>query len=408
MTRLETKPFFEEGTAVVHRLRRALAEVLATAGAPVDEPQEMSRQLGLDKTLTWRVARLVGEDDAWEAVAHVPRRPSIKLLVEALARRGVPEARLDGVWRAMDDFDRFVDVHSGDRETLEIMASVVSKRSTEKRMEVFRRDGYLANSAIWGVRVDVQLAAQFVSPGSKPGRLDCATLCGFGGFRRLRVDVSWEVATRRIWDSDADIRPESAAGFESLDASVVRGEAPLMKGFCSDPLPTLKIFERDAKSRSYLIEGNEVGNTACSDVFLGWVDRNFAGDTESYPGEHGEHGAVISTPAAEFVHDLYIHRSLDFRLDMNAHVYSQLPGGPLYPLHGPKYALQLPVPQEIHDLGIGLPDGSIGSIPRYREMVASAVARIGHSIDDFRAYRYKLKHPPVPSLSVIRHTLKKA
>ncbi|MFZ4573886.1 MAG: hypothetical protein ACOYN0_05775 [Phycisphaerales bacterium] len=405
MTRIESKPFFEEGTAVVHRLRRALAEVLATAGAPVDEPQEMSRQLGLDKTLTWRVARLVGEEDAWEAVAHVPRRPSIKLLVEALSRRGVSEAGIDSVWRAMDDFDRFVDVHSGDRETLEIMASVVSKRSTEKRMEVFRRDGYLANSAIWGVRVGVQLAAQFVAPGSVPGKLDCATLCGFAGFRRLRVDVLWEIATRRIWDSERSLQSEHAAGFEYLDPTVAKGDVPVMREFCSNPLPTLRIFERDQNSRSYLLEGNEVGNTASADVFLGWVDRNFADEVEAYPGECGEHGAVISTPAAELVHDLYVHRKLDFKVHPEASVYSQLPGGPQYPSHGPNYALSLPVPQEVHDLGIGLPDGSIGTIGRYREMVSAAVKQIGHELDDFRAFRYKLRHPPVPSLSVMRHTL---
>lgn len=401
----ESRPFLEDGIVVVHRLRRALGEALVAAQAKLDEPQEMSRRFSLDKTLTWRIARLVAEDDAWEAIAHIPRRPSMRILTDALARHGAPDGLIDGINQALDDFDRFVELHSGDRETLEIMASVVSKRTAQKRLEVFRRDGYLANSATWGVRADVQLGAKLIMPGEGPGRLDIATVAGLAGFRRLRMNVLWTITTHRIWGRPGDTPDQSALHTQAIDPAVPSGEVPLLSAFCSQPLPPIRAFEHGPATRRYMLEGSEIGNTACADIFLGWVSRGFASQVESYPGEQGEHGVVLSTPTIELVHDLYIHRSLPFVLQPDAVLYSHLPGGPDYSIHGAEAALELPVPRTINDLGVGLPDGSIPAIPRYREMISTAAHHLGYALTDFRAFRYRLSHPPIPSLALLRHSL---
>jgi len=312
---MQGKPFLEEGASAVHGLRRALADALESLGGPLDEPQEVSRRFSLDKTLTWRIARLIGEQDVWEAVAHVPRRPSFKIFIDALIKKGLSSELASDVNEAVENFERFVSTHAGDRETLEIMASVMSKRSSEKRLEVFRRDGYLAASAIWGVRADAQIVAHFVAPGSLAGRVDCATVCGLAGFRRLRLNVPWAVATIRMWDTSEEMGDTYERSFEPVDAAGARGDAPLMHEYCSEDLPPVTSVKHDSRTMRLMLEGNELGNTGATDVFLGWINRNFAPAIESYEGEWGEHGVSITTPCAEIIHDLYVHRDLNFMFE---------------------------------------------------------------------------------------------
>jgi len=405
MTRMQGKPFLEEGTSAIHGLRRALSEALNSLGAPLDEPQEVSRRYALDKTLTWRVARLIGERDVWEAVAHVPRRPSFKIFIDALTKKGLAKEIAADVNDAVENFERFVVTHAGDRETLEIMASVMSKRSSEKRLEVFRRDGYLAASAIWGVRADAQIVAHFVSPGSIAGRVDCATVCGLAGFRRLRINVPWAIATIRMWDTSEEMGDAYERSFEPVDNANERGSAPLMREFCSRDLAPVTTVKHDSRTMRLMLEGNELGNTGATDVFLGWINRNFAPALESYEGEWGEHGVSVTTPCAEFVHDLYIHRDLNFMFEEKGRVFSQLPGGAQYMTHGPDQALELPVPNDVADLGVDMSNGDISAFPRYREMVHIAAQRLNADLRDFQIRRYRLTHPPIPSMMVMRHTL---
>jgi hypothetical protein len=101
---------------------------------------------------------------------------------------------------------------------------------------------------------------------------------------------------------------------------------------------------------------------------------------------------------------MFVHKDLTFALDPSAHVYSQLPGGPQYPAGGKDAAL-LPVPTDVSDLGSMPPDTTTLEIPEYKAMVEMAIVALGHKLEDFHAYRYRLKYPPIPAMAVLRHPL---
>jgi hypothetical protein len=403
---LETKPFLDDGKSAVHGLRRALAAVLESVGADPDQPQDISRRFDLDKTLTWRISRVVREEDAWEAVQHIPRRPSFGLLLKAMERHGASNVAIEGVWKALDEFERFVETHSGDRETLEIMSSAASKRSTEKRLEAFRKSGYQANSAIWGVRAKLQVACNFMTPGRKPGLLNMATICGLMDFRRLRANTPWAVATMRGWHGEDLKDTEYLGQARPLRTGLAGAKGLLLPQFCSDPLPEIEVVEVSKSTHRYMIKPGPVGNTAAASVFLGWAFEDAATDTETFAGESGDHMALVSTPVEELVHDFFVHRSLEYAKVVSSHLYSQLPGGPLYPaVDGPGQLL--PVASEVSDLGHSPPDTTLIELPQYHQMVALGAENLGYPMEEFQAFRYRLSYPPIPTASVIRHPLKR-
>ncbi len=404
MTTLDTRPFADDGKTAVHGLRRALAEVLVSVGANADQPQEISRQFGLDKTLAWRISRVVREEDVWEAVQHIPRRPSIRLFVNAMTKHGASPDRVESVWRALGEFERFVEVHSGDRETLEMMVSAGAKRTSGKRMEAFRKMGFQANSAIWGVQARVQVSLHLMAPSKvDPSTLSMSTIAGLSDFRRLRADVPWAVAAMSQWDRQAGPIPLWRPN--AMDPDLGEGEPPLLKRFCSDPLPEMESFHERSNLVRFMLKAGPVGNTAAATVIFGWNYPSVASQYQSYPGEEGEHGVMLTTPAELLVHDLFIHRSLAFAFNPTAQIYSQLPGGPIFPAATTKSGI-LPVPDDATDLGTGPPDTTTPEMPRYREMVEFATNHAGYELNEFQGYRLRVRYPPIPTLATLRHRLR--
>ncbi|MBX3357707.1 MAG: hypothetical protein KF745_04690 [Phycisphaeraceae bacterium] len=393
--------FVIEARSVAQQVRRALAESLAAIGCDAAKPPGVSRQLGLDKTLAWKLCRIVTEEDPCGAIAMLPGRGGVKIVLESLRNAGAPDESVIAVQDALAGFDRMVEAHAGDRETLEMMLGVRNSRATAKRIEAFRKSGFQANSAIWGVQARVQVSLHVMAPSAGPGdAVSMATICGLADFRRLRPDVPWSAATLRRWGS---IAPEQQS-FGPIDPSVGLDESPLLAQYCSDPLPQLRQErERDGTVRFVLEEG-PVGNTAAATVVFGWRHEAVASKYESHPGEFGEHVVTIVTPVESLVHDLLVHRSLDFAMNPTAHFYSQLPGGPRYPEHGLNAGL-LPVPVEVTDLGSSPPDTTTTELPHYREMAEAATKSLGYSLDEFQGYRMRVKYPPMPTMAILRHSL---
>lgn len=398
------QPFFDGAQLVVRGVRRALADLLASVGADPSEPQEVSRNFGLDKTLAWKIARVIREPDPWDAVTHIPRRPSFQILVTALQKHGAPTARVEDLWAALDAFERFIEVHSDDRETLEIMVGSSKMSAGTKRLENFRRSAFQANCAIWGVRTKLQVCMHVLAP--HPGSedlLSVVTISGFHDFKRLRPDVPWSVATLSNWDVGKTVNNDKPEAIIPLDNDITGVGAPLLHEFCSKPLPSMRCKKlSDGRVRFELTEG-PVGNTAAATVLLGWASRGVVSGMEREPGEYGEHGVFLSTPAEAIVHDLYIHNSLKFPGAPSAKLFSELPGGPRYLTEGEASTMRFN--EELIDLGTAPPDVTTPEFPRYREMVVLAANYLGFELGDFHGHRMRLAYPPIPTLAIIRHPL---
>jgi hypothetical protein len=215
------------------------------------------------------------------------------------------------------------------------------------------------------------------------------------------------MANLRHWDVPGPGIDERS-GLQPIEPTDAIAGVPLVSRFCSRPLPAMSALSVAPGAVQYRLDPGPVGRSAATTVFLGWVSRGMMPMHESYAGECAEHGANLTTPAEWLVQDLFIHSSLRFALNPSAHLYGQLPGGPRYP--GPDGdAAELPAVAEVTDLGDGPPDTMTPEFARYTEAVEYGVSRLGSGLGvglrEFHGYRVRVRYPPIPTISILRHAL---
>lgn len=405
MSALENKPLLHDGRVAVNQLRRALAALVMSVGADARVPQEISRRFGIDKTLAWRIARAIREEDPWESLPHLPTRHGIGIFLGALQEHGAQQAHLDAVNEAMGMFEQFITVHSRDRETLEAMISFSAKKSSTKRVEAFRRMGFQSNSALLGVRALAQLATSLVAPSKAAGMLDLAMLTGLIQFCRLRPNLPWSLLTVNNWGGSLADVTEPSKGIDLLEGGPTPdGASVLMRDYCSQPLPQIDRIEYPTGTFRHMIAPGPVGNTGAATLWTGRLLKATAPFTESYPGERAEHGANLVTPCEMFVFDLLVHQDLPVQLQLQAAVYSMFPGGPQYPAPGSE-STRMPMPTEVIDMGMGTPPAPIPEVERYEEMIEQTAKRMGFKPGDFHTFRYRLSYPPIPTIAILSYPL---
>ncbi|MCP4246032.1 MAG: hypothetical protein GY778_03190 [bacterium] len=400
----DTPPFEEHVKAVLQRLRAALSEVVAVVGADPTRPQSVAREFGLNKNLTWKISKIIGEEEPHAAIPHIPGRSGMRIFMDSLEQAGAPRDAIASVRGAMSEFERVIDVHAGDRETLEMMLGGLSKDpSGQQRAEAQRKMAFRGNSATWGVQARVQICANFIAPGDDQEWADLAWLSGLTDFRRLRRDAVWAIASARRATDDGTVLP--AGMIQPIDPDFAdEDSAPLLGAFCSDPTPEINCYTGpDGIIRYELAEG-PVGNTAAATCIIGIVGRRFVRRYSAENDTIGEHLARLYTPVELLIHDLFVHKDLSYAFSPELFLYSQLPSGPAFPTAGRDRGL-LPVAERVIDLGGGPPDVVTPELPRYPHMIRSVFDRLKWDATDFRGFRVKMRYPPIPTLAILRYDL---
>jgi hypothetical protein len=147
-----------------------------------------------------------------------------------------------------------------------------------------------------------------------------------------------------------------------------------------------------------------VGNTAATTCIIGLFGRNFVKRYRTEDDTIGEHIARLNTPTEMLIHDMFVHRDLDYAFSPEILLYSQLPGGPTFPASGRDQGL-LPVSEEVFDLGTGTAAVMTPEMPEYSKMVQRVYERVGWKSSEFYGFRFTLRYPPIPSLAVLRYDL---
>lgn len=394
---------FEAQTrALADRVRAALGAALASAQANPRRPHTVGKALGLDKSLAWKIGRIASRDDALTAIARIPGRSGQRLVLDALRSAAVPPDQTQELEAALDEFEAFVGTHAGDRETFQAMVAALTPEGRTRVDEGHRRLAFQGNCATWGVQARAQVSVHFAAPSkSAPDMLDLAVISGLVDLQRLRQNVPWSVATVRTFHDDGSPVP---AHIEGIDQSWRPGSGPpLLREFCSNPLPPLSIATTHDGVSRYRIDQGPIGRTGGVTCYTGWISRACFSRWKSKQDQFGEHFVTLGTPAELLVHELYLHRDCWPIEPPRVACYGQLPGGPVYP-HDGRDASVLPLADPVVPLStpsVQDPDG----LPRHSEMVELAIARLGHKPSDFRGVRFLLRYPPIPAVLAFRYPL---
>ncbi len=387
---------------MLHSLRSSLAALIASTGADATLPQELSRRFGLDKSLTWKVARVVREDDPSLAVSHLPGRSGLQIFVRSLAKSGADRSAVESARESLDRLDDFIAEHAGDRETFKVILGHSTDEATRQHGEAQRKLAFRGQSAVWGVQARVHVAAHIVAPSTVPGRLDAAIMGGLIDFKRLRSDVAWSMARVRNYVGDG--RADDFGKLEPIDHRRAPGDPPLIPELCSEPTPPMRMIPGEEESYRIELTEGPVGKSGVISCVAGWFYRAGNSIFRTKDDVFGEHLVHVSTPTELLVFDLYVHKDFAFAHHPTISVYSNLPGGQTFsPAHRDKALL--PVGEHVTELGSSPPSTMVPEVPRYSRVISSAFERLGWSDADFHGFRFRIKYPPVPSLALFRYPL---
>lgn len=397
MTQIKAPRFTIEAREVSRTLQGAFAELLHAAGADPSTPQSIVREVGLNKNLAWKISRIVQAEDASTALELMPGASGIKIFLDAAGRSGVDEACIGRARDAVEAYEELIRTHSGDRTTLEMMGGELDTAGLRQRDEQHRKLLFQGASYVWGAQARVITKIGVVYPSEKPGHINVATVGGFVDFRRLRPDIAWTMAKR---DSSNDDGSEiGRQQWVPLDPEQPEVDGPpLLRAFCSDPIPELRRVETSNEIRYELPEG-EIGNTGALTCLIGMVMKDLP-NHRTPENTHGSFSTRCEVPAELMNVDMFFHESMG------------LTGAPEVRLHSKidEYAnsngsAELPFHEKLQDLGTSAVPRPATEVPGYIRLVESMFGMIGQPIERFRGYRVRIPYPAYPTSLEMRYPL---
>jgi hypothetical protein len=392
-------PFEEECRRTLQGVRLALIESFAEAEVDASRPRHAARQLELDKSLVWRISKIVAQPDVFREVGNMPHRAGMGILRRAFQEAGVSAETVQRLGAAHELFEELVVRHAGDRATFEVVArGLGSTASQGSSLEQDRKLAFRANSALWSAQAGVQVTVAILAPNADdPSMVDVVHLFGLVDLRRLRTDVRWTLSRRRIFDDDSSA--ERRAEGEALDPSADNGAFSLIREFSSEPFPELIIEDLGNELQCSLPEG-PVGRTGELTAMFGFRYRALGSQVASETDRYSQMISKLLTPAEQLHFDMLVHEDLALPMPPKVAIHGTLDGRG-YHMGCGREGFALPFSETVVELGSGLAGAATPRMPWYGALLEWAYQRADWDPARFRGYRFEMAYPPVPADAIL-------
>lgn len=396
--------FQEDLTNAFQGVRASLLTLLETSGAEVGSPNDTAKRLGVTRNLAWKLGKVLGEEDIYTALQHLPGEEGIAILSQAMKRVGVAPKAIDSFRSALERFDRVVEIHAGDRNTLNLILDSMGGAGSGERLEQSRKMAFRGNSGLWGLQARVRSTTTFIAPGrDDPSMIDLSIVGGVVDFRRLRPGIRWPLLRPRQYHDDGSpivLGPKEEpvdTGYVSTNGA---GPSPmLIREFCSPNMPEVRAFP-SRLGWDYELGDGPVGNLGAFTCFFGRIVRS------ATPAHYTEQDPFldllshVTMPVETMLFDVLVHQDLAYLMSPKVMLLASTDGV------GPGRAEQS-IPLEARAVEVAGHPPMLGTalIPRYDELVARVFARAGWRAKDFSALRLTIKYPPMHSVAVMRSVL---
>jgi hypothetical protein len=407
---IEALDFERDATTVLEQLRPALADVVEHLQPRVARAAELRRRLKLSQKVSWGLFTAATARDARALPALLPGRAAMGRFFDAVADQGVPPEVIDRAREAFTRFEETVARHASSRDDFETMVSELDGGNGEAGAGgpgsadlKHKRSAFRANALLWGRKAEISCGVRIVGPSTGSGSteiakavsvaqrsFDSVLINGMVGLQRTRRGVSIQTTERR-W-TRAMSAAAQAVSPEPLDPRETGPQAiGLLHDFCSQPLPDFRLCESNVSYRKYELMGEKLGASGEVTFFTGEVSRGVAPfadvGSESRPALEQFRG--VGMPMAMYIGDMLVHKSLCDAAPPQVEVYA-------WPLDGPtafRASDLMPLTERAEYLGEGIDAARTPLIPRYSQMLAFAMERMGWNPDDFRVFRCRVEYP---------------
>jgi hypothetical protein len=389
-----------EVAAALGQLQRALNGVVREFPSHPTKAPELQQMLGIDRSLAWKVHRLMHARSAAEAATFVPGGGAIEIFSNAAKGLGVGEGTIAALREAYAGYDRSAAMHAGDRRSARLMLKSDDPGSDAGAELGLRRAAYEAGAFLAGIRARAHLQTYIVSPGSKDGWADMIALRAMYDLERLRAGAPFSMSrVKSAKPGDAHFKDAPVQPLEAMESGQM---VPLIGAFCSSPQPTFAAVEREDGGLEDELTNWPVGKTGAMTVVAGVAARDHFHTVATPRGETSRMGARVRVPCQVLVLDEFTDRRVWDQGSPEVEVYSELSGDASWYTRDLR-GLRVPISTKVEPLGRGLGGAGTPDIPRYQELLEFAFNARGLNPDDFDGYRVRIEFPLLPTgVSLVR------
>jgi hypothetical protein len=401
----EIATFEAAANQTLMRLRQAFVNLMDQAGLAATKPLALARELDIDKSLAWKIHRVIHPETPMDVVRHLPGSSSIKRFINAIRAKRAEASDLASIENAISELERIIATHCGDRATFQMMMNSVAEEPSEQVTEMHRQELVRGASYVWGAHARVTVRADFLAPSEQTDMLDIASVRGLVDLVRFRPNVPWVLSHMR--SADNDMQQRSSPVRQAIDPSQ-RCEvgAPLLTDYCSKPCPvTRRVPSVTGFLQDELVE-QRIGATGLVTCITGERANAFASYYCDDHNDSGRHRALLRTPSDLLIFDLFVHRDLTSAMNLEFILYSNLESGPLLPADALE-RYRLPAVEQVKSLGAFPSMPATPEVPRYGEMVNYVFEQSGWRASDFAGFRVQMRYPPLPATAVLHWPLAK-
>lgn len=384
-----------ESASLEVRIERTGAELLSCLSvaldavpAPTRRPQALAAKLGIDKVLASRVLKAVRAADPISAVHRMPGPDPLRRVLGALEASGAPAHTIEPARRAVERFDALIRRDLGDRSSLDAVLSAwvpEARREFELRR---KQAAFRALSQLKGAEARSILATVMLHPSDDGTHLDVVWINGLVGVQRLRPGASVKITTRRMSRDRGDRAPRTLDGAPVADLPSL-----MLREFCSDPLPRLRV-QHAGESVHYALDSEGFGPASASDIVFAEANmREIKRFRSADSNRKGYVFAETSVPAAVLQFDALLHddafpgatpqlRLIDTAFEGVADV------------NDPAREIDtLDMLESVEPMGRGLARARSADVPRYTDMLARVCGAMNWDPRAFRGHRVRIDYP---------------
>ena len=388
---------FEHAAArAIERLRDATSAAIKAAGAADLNSLALSRKLGIDKSLSWRMVRFTEEANAFSASKHLPGEAGLRIFARAIRASGNAAEAASELEASVDQLEGVITKHAGNRAAFQaLLTHCTDQPNADNRAVNFRRNAYEANAALWGIQAQTRLMMAFLTAG-EGNSVDVALVSGFIGLRRSRRDLSWPVARRRVLGHHGHTSEGLAL---PLDPAMAMDAAPMLSEYSTIRGESLRPIGTDHGFWYELPEG-DIGLKGTVDCIFG----------ERLPGagpalrdgivDDAEVMLRVDIPTEHILLEVFIDRKIPIHSTPTASQFSLLTGGSGE--NSPdRERGRMPIADQVQELGTDSRTWSTPVAPRHWEMVHDCMQWMSKRTADFGVYRVSMQWPLIPTAIVL-------
>ena len=261
-------------------LKCAVTEILLALPCDLEQPRDVYKTLGIDRMIGWNIYKLHEIEDCFLSVRHIPRKAAFKGFLRAASRKGVPDNLLSTADKNFLLFENLVELHAGDRPSMEMMLLAYSTEGTSQASIDHRKLAFTGNRFLYGVETRTRLTVSLFEPTESPTDWKLILLKGSFGLRRNRPDIPWFYIHPRVF-TEFEGNPHSPASTPLIDPLETNG-LPYYTEYCNCSLPSVTSSSGFVQSVEEIFP-LETGNAGLMDlVFAEVLDlQKFVIDEES-------------------------------------------------------------------------------------------------------------------------------